>query len=1340
MYTPVAQRTSNSYTPVADRQPSLAVGPTPPPTPTIGPVQPAKPTQTVGPVVSAQPNATVVPPNFVGPLKPLTTPQPVMPAVVTKPAQVSTLGKTLQPSAAPTQNSYTPVNLRVSGVNGTPAPVPVYTIGMENGKTQAGVEYTDKPGQGQVVNFPSDAQSKANYIDFISQSSTGDLLKRQFGDNIATKIGSFVYDLGLDPITKDLADLSVANKVSEGVAKGQIDPMVFDGIDVLKKSAPQIVGDVAQAVLMGYSPSLGAGLVIDSATAKSLQQSLVQLARIGGKEGAFIGGQFGVAQALSSGSTNPDEITKIILANTGGGAVIGAGLRVGIPAMARVVVDLNTMKNNFIQELISKGYSREEATRLATQGGFLGKFSPKISEIDNTISALQDKREKLLAEDKPNKTLLAQNTKALNSAQILRSKESQAGFIKNPLGTDTSSDFNSSKELKDILAESRKFPDNQMEANYKKFVTKYSQQFGRNFEDAQQFTSKVPGTKDLLYSQDHTDSEVFDMFKDRMQAQAEKPATTSRAPRPAPPAREVPREAPIAPLPERQQAGTSLQNSIDALEKTKSGDPVKDADIQHNINILKRELGRANYRDLPELMSPEDLTKKATSDWKSNYLGQYNELADRASLLEDQIKATDNPARKTILQGSLQDALEQQNELTGKFADKWQVPDIQEQMAANESKLADLKDELGHTIQSEAATNPDIKAGSVKQAFQDWVNYRKSSKLQGFLENKKAAASLKEIDDMGLDGFFAYQSGERSGDFAQINKYFEDKFKQLNEAGVDVAHKENYLPQIWNNSEAEITAAYRRLGLKPSFSLESVFKDYSEGLQAGLSPKFNKVSDLIGWYEQRADKAIADRKFFNSLVQSKVIKPFNQAPREWITLAPDHFPVKTLDTYTGVFKAPPEIAQLINNYLKEPLKGLHSFANVASKLKNIVLSTGIPKTGLNLHGLNIVVRNALSSSNPVSGFLRGTYYLINPSAAEKAFLSTSDRAVYFAQHGLEVSSEGHGIEAKSVANLWKQADGSFSVKQTASGLAQAYSEKLRAAFAGPLFEKVVPALKVQYAETVFKDLTKSGMAEADAARLASVTSNNIFGGINWEQLGRSRNTQDVFRSLLLAPDFQESNLNIGKGIASSLIHFTDPQYKAYRTFARNFLLAYVAANAANYSSSGHGMWDNEAGHTFEIDMGKTAEGRTRYLRPFGTAVDFLRIPYDVAMSLSKGDLSSVGRVVRNRLSVPLSGVAEAVFNVDPFGNPILGPDKYGHARPPGQQAAAAGAAALQLVVPGAGQAALNAATGRGEPEQNITAALGLPVRYGTAPKASTTGTLKKLDKTSNQVKKLRKLR
>lgn len=386
MYTPVDQRkdlsASGGYTPVGQRTaaPSLAVAP-------------AQNNQIISGVVQAQPNATVIPPGFVGPLRPAApapAPQPLpllqgspkigpalqpanTPQSIIQPANVPQAA--LQPSSSP-QNLPSLPKLSVTGVNGTKPPVPIYTWQQENGKLVSGEEYTNNPGQGQIVQEKTPAQQEAERVKFISQSSTGDLLKRQFGDNALTKTVDFLTS-PIDPVTRDISDISEANSIKEKVASGQIDSSVYDGIETLHKSGLQIVGDVGQAVLTPYTLEMGGETLAKSA----LEKSLSELAKMGIKNGAFAGAQFGVTQALSSGSTDPDEITKIILANTAGGAAIGGTLGTAMPALGKVLAEINKAKQNYIKNFIpaamEKGWTREEAIRLATQGGYAGGIPDK---------------------------------------------------------------------------------------------------------------------------------------------------------------------------------------------------------------------------------------------------------------------------------------------------------------------------------------------------------------------------------------------------------------------------------------------------------------------------------------------------------------------------------------------------------------------------------------------------------------------------------------------------------------------------------------------------------------------------------------------------------------------------------------------------------------------------------------------------------------------------------------------------------------------------------------------------------------------------------------------------
>lgn len=582
----------------------------------------------------------------------------------------------------------------------------------------------------------------------------------------------------------------------------------------------------------------------------------------------------------------------------------------------------------------------------------------------------------------------------------------------------------------------------------------------------------------------------------------------------------------------------------------------------------------------------------------------------------------------------------------------------------------------------------------LKGAFQDWVNYRKAAKVEGFLKGKEFSA----LDKAGQQGIFDFQNGTTAAT-EKLSKYFDAKYKELTDAGVKLGYKEDYLPQIWNNTPEQVAEVQRRLGLKPSFTMQSVIENYKAGIDAGLNPKFTKLSDLAGWYEAKANKALADRKFFDYLTKNNFIQPVNEAPQGWESLDPDLFPLNKVNyngkVYSGALKAPPDLANVINDYLRTPAGPVSGLANIASKLKNIVLATGIPKTGLNVHGLNILMRSTLSADNPIAGFLTGSKYILNPNAGEKWLAANADRVSFFTRNGMEVSSEQHILEdlTKTEGKLGK------------------YSQKARQLFGAPLFQQAIPALKTQYAESIYQKLLKSGLEDNVAAKTAAETSNNIFGGINTEQLGRSKEFQNIMRSVILAPDFQESGINIGKGIVKSIIHPNTPEFKAYQTFARNMVLGYIAANAANKATSGHYMWENEAGHALDIAIGTTAQGKTRYLRPFGTAIDFLRLPIDVIQSIAKGDLSAIPTIIRNRLSVPAAVVTDTLSNTDYSGQPLLGKDKYGNPMTIPQQLGGIGRTIAGGILPGAGQGAVDVLSGRKTLEEGLVEASGAPIRY-----------------------------
>lgn len=640
-----------------------------------------------------------------------------------------------------------------------------------------------------------------------------------------------------------------------------------------------------------------------------------------------------------------------------------------------------------------------------------------------------------------------------------------------------------------------------------------------------------------------------------------------------------------------------------------------------------------------------------------------------------------------------------------------------DEFAANEAKLAALSKGKVPNMQFEPGVIPEtppslqediakIQAGnkggvvdSIKQAFADWVNARRASRVEGYIKSK----DFQELDSEGLNGIFKFQAGENQGLYGKVKEFFDVKYSELQKAGLTFNYKSDYLPQLWSNTPEEVTKVFgRRLGLKPSFAFKSIIKDYETGIAAGLTPRFNTISELAGWYEGRANRALADLGFFKSLGSEGTILPKSKAPFGWVTLDPDRFPkfqvTKGDKVYSGTFSAPKPIADMINNYLRDPQFGaLNNIANFVSAAKNRALSFGIPFTSINMHGINILARHTLfgTGGNPISRLLTGVKYLFNYNAAQNYLDKILETAPKAMKQGLTVGVEDF--------------QGLFNNVET-TGTFGKLGKTWNTMFEKPLFDKMIPALKLSSWQNLTEDFSKK-MSHDAAGKEAAKIVNNVYGGINWEAMGRNRDLQNLYRSVILAPDWAESTLRLGGNLAKAFTT-NGPVAMRYKTMVTTLVGSYVAANIANQLSSGHMMYENDPGHTMEIEVGYTSDGQKRYFRPYGTAADFVRLPYDTILALAKGDPTPIVRTFTNRLSVPLAALGHIIFNVDYRGNPIAGKTKYGDQMPFVQSAANLGGEAISgLGFPAFAKQALQTGTGQQGLEQGVLQGFELPFRY-----------------------------
>lgn len=646
--------------------------------------------------------------------------------------------------------------------------------------------------------------------------------------------------------------------------------------------------------------------------------------------------------------------------------------------------------------------------------------------------------------------------------------------------------------------------------------------------------------------------------------------------------------------------------------------------------------------------------------------------------------------------------------LEGKPVD---TPQVKQEVSQAAKEFADA-------IENGTVPKPVDKKGLMGQ-FADWVNARRARHIEGTL----VARDLEEFRKDGVKGLIEMQSGVNPQKYDKVRKITDELYRNEKAAGYDMGYQMNYTPQMWDNTQEEINQVFKdKIAKTPGFTLEKMIKDIQTGLDANLKLRYDNIPDLISARVKQSEKAIADKKFYDFLFNSGLLLPDGKAPRDWKPIPTDrmrglkYFDPDTGIEYTKSFYAPERVQSLISNYFGDNVDpNLEKAADYVSKVKNMASSFGVPGTAINAQGFNVAARNVLSSDKPVQDLLKTVYYMVNTGAAEKNFQANLKDVPFAVKHGLTLSTNEYKTKIEAPADV----KGKF-------------SDAWNKLFERGIFDRMIPALKLSRFKQVYEANLKQGMPEYDAARSAAKFTNDAFGGINIEEMGRNKNMQNLMRTIFFAPDWMESNLRLGGNITKSLLNPTTKAGQAYRRFAIGTVGAYAGANMLNYAASGHFMWDNEPGHTFELDTGTyTDEGQKRYVRWGGTALDFVRLPMDVVLGIAKGDFTVPGRIIRNRLSGPAQAAASLAFNVDAFGNPVYGKNKYGKDIEPLQQAVNVGSQLGNAAgLPWFAQEFLKGATGQQGIEQSLTQGFEMPLRYSPTGKS----TLQQQVKEISQVK------
>ncbi len=385
---------------------------------------------------------------------------------------------------------------------------------------------------------------------------------------------------------------------------------------------------------------------------------------------------------------------------------------------------------------------------------------------------------------------------------------------------------------------------------------------------------------------------------------------------------------------------------------------------------------------------------------------------------------------------------------------------------------------------------------------------------------------------------------------------------------------------------------------------------------------------------------------------------------------------------------------------KKPDNFLTKLANFSSKSTRTVLGAHIPGTAISFHGFNEAIRNTMFGSdlNPINAakrFADASYYLARPGKAQQFLdLNTGDLSNAIKEGGLRAETGDIGISP-----FFK---GSNILTR---GINYISDPK-------PLFGQVIPALKLKSYRGLLEQYEKQGIPHNQAAKIAGEATNNIYGGLNLKQLERDPNTQKLFRAAALAPDWLESNARLGKGMFDALKNPSNPKTKVYMSGIVNFLGSYVALNVLNaINNNGRFSFQNDVGHEFDVAVGKDSMGRTRYVSPYGTAMDMFRIPLEIGHAAVTGNMGKAFSDMRSRASEPLQFMTDMMTNTDYAGRALYDKTKFGKHIPALRQGANILGDAAGHFLPTGVEAGINFAQGKTSPEQLASQVLQAPMKY-----------------------------
>lgn len=1005
-----------------------------------------------------------------------------------------------------------------------------------------------------------------------------------------------------------------------------------------QKTPVQIVGDTAQAVLGAYLPDI-VGESLDGFASKGIIPALTTATT----HGAAAGAAFGVAQAASSGSTDPKEIAAIILRSTIAGAMLNLVTgAVTHGAAESIPTAVDAIKARLPQNL-------QDAQR-----GFV--HIPGLGDLPEEGDIPKNNQEKT-----PENAL----TKPSNP-QEAKFDETNGGYVPIPPVRNPEELTQEIKETQDYLA----YAKDQVDIHPAKGLLKYygnqdprsenlDDIFARNVEKG---TGAKSGKLDSIVSELGYQS-VSDAQKgvtDYMELRDQTKALTEHLKTLQSEQKSL---ADDAKLSDKQRATkakaiAAQQKEFMAKSRAEAKQRVKEGPQVPGLTRRVVEDRNGTERLTPDpLQNPSNFyqrmgeLKKLDPERSLNQMTHISsqDIGDLIQRMKDRQAASE--AKRTAIETS-------QKELPYRLSFKDKILGNLKPISHLPQEIKDIATrwQRGQLEAVEKANKEynDLPGAVTKIAKDGAVTLIKKSPLDKSVPTDQAVRDYTAI---------------QHGAYTPLRNVFDRLYEYAEKAGLDVPYRKNYLPQVYREPLGEVksslvqymldqgvdrddaegyvqgvmalpTDVALRLKINPSFVESKAFPTYGVAAKYGLTPKFTNPADLVANYRFELEKTINNKSFVNTLIDKAKLLPGG--------LSPDHWEHVTTNFVKGDLYAPPELARMLNGLYQDQAEmgiwdtAVHYLGLVSRKAQEITLSGAIPYTNIHFFSVGQLIKEMTAGNfKAIEPFIRS-----NSVEATEAYFKENQLYTYMmARQGIDISGRMGSI---------RQIFSRLSRDPTWYNKIGIEFEK---AFLDKSFGTFLPSLYTQVFKDTYDGAIGRGMDANAAEKFAGDVTRTNFGLLGTE--ARANATKDSLSTIFFAPQFRESVFGtLSNAFKSISTEIKNPAFYRSRRLVGGMAFTFGMYNVFNKMMNGQYMWQNPNGHEFELRI-PLPDGNNMYIPWMPSFLALPRAGATAAISVVKGDVGTAEQQTANLFSLPLQVAIQVLANKDYFGSAIYKPTDTG---------------------------------------------------------------------------------